>query len=143
MTSKTSRIVGWIVTILVGLFMIAGSGIPKFIDWPGKDAMMTHLGIPLELLPILGVIEISVTLVYLIPRTAFLGAILLTGYLGGAVCTHLRIGDPWFFPLIIGVLAWAGLALRYPVIGRLFLRDLGASGDARAHPHGHANSSQP
>lgn len=126
MTSKTSRIIGWILTGLVGLFMIGGSGIPKFIDWPGKAEMMDHLGISLALLPTLGVLEIAVTVLYLIPRTSFLGAILLTGYLGGAVMTHLRIGDPWFFPLIIGVVAWIGLALRQPVVVRLALgKDVG------------------
>lgn len=119
MTSKNSRIIGWILTGLVGLFMIGASGIPKFIDWPGKSAMMDHLGLPLGLVPQIGVIEILVTVLYLVPRTSFIGAIMLTGYLGGAILTHVRIGDPWFFPLIIGVLAWIGLALRKPVVGRL------------------------
>jgi hypothetical protein len=78
--------------------------------------MMDKLGIPLSLLPAIAVLEITVTLIYLIPRTSFLGAILLTGYLGGATFTHLRVGDPWFFPVIVGVLAWLGLALRQPMI---------------------------
>ena len=77
---------------------------------------MGKLRIPLPLLPALGVLEIAATIIYLIPRTSFLGAILLTGYLGGAICTHLLAGDPWFFPIIIGVLAWLGLALRQPLI---------------------------
>ncbi|MCA9207504.1 MAG: DoxX family protein, partial [Planctomycetales bacterium] len=83
--------------------------------------MMDKIGIPLALLPTIGIIEIAVTLLYLIPRTSFLGAILITGYLGGAIFTHLRIGDPWYFPVIIGVLAWLGLALRRSVIFRLLL----------------------
>ena len=119
MTAKTARIIGRTLTGLVGLFLIGASGIPKFIDWPGKSAMMDHLGLPLGLVPQIGVIEILVTVLYLIPRTSFIGAILLTGYLGGAILTHLRIGDPWFIPLILGVLAWTGLALRKPVVGRL------------------------
>ncbi len=118
MKARTRTITGWILSILVGLFLIAGSAIPKFISWEGKDAMMAHLGIPLDLLPILGCLEIVVTLLYMIPRTAFIGAILLTGYLGGALFTHVRIGDPWFFPLIIGGLAWIGLALRRPSMVR-------------------------
>ncbi|MBA3935971.1 MAG: DoxX family protein [Planctomycetes bacterium] len=133
MTAKTQRMAGWILTGLVGLFLIAGSGIPKFLDWPGKTAMMTHLGLPLELVPAIGALEIAVTLLYLIPRTAFLGAILLTGYLGGALFTHLRIGDPWFFPLIVGVLAWAGLALRRPLVFQLVL---GARQDTTRHHAG-------
>ena len=136
MTAKTARIIGWILTVLVGLFLIGASGIPKFIDWPGKAAMMDHLGLPLGLVPQIGVIEILVTVLYLIPRTSFIGAILLTGYLGGAILTHLRIGDPWFFPLILGVLAWTGLALRKPVVGRLALgkSDQHESASTQVHP---------
>lgn len=121
MTIKAQRITGWVLTALVGLFLIGASGIPKFMDWPGKNEMMDKIGIPLALLPTIGVLEIAVTLLYLIPRTSFLGAILITGYLGGAIFTHLRIGDAWYFPVVIGVLAWLGLALRRPVIFRLLL----------------------
>jgi hypothetical protein len=116
MSSKAQRITGWVLTALVGLFLIGASGVPKFLDFPGKNEMMDKMGIPLSLLPAIGVLEIAVTVIYLIPRTAFLGAILLTGYLGGAIFTHLRIGEPWYFPVIIGVLAWLGLALRQPLI---------------------------
>lgn len=121
MTTRPLRITGWILTALVGLFLIAASGIPKFLTWDGKEEMMAQLGIPLTLLPTIAVIEIAVTLLYLIPRTAVLGAILLTGHLGGAIFTHLRVGDPWFFPLIVGVVAWAGLCLRQPVLLALIL----------------------
>ena len=73
----------------------------------------------------IGVLEAVLALLYLIPRTSFLGAILLTGYLGGATVTHLRIADPFFFPPIIGVLMWVGCALRRPLIFRLALGKLG------------------
>ena len=121
MPTKAQRITGWALTILVGLFLIGVSGVPKFFDFPNKAEMMSKLQIPLNLLTTLGVIEISVAVLYLIPRTAFLGAILTTGYLGGALWTHLRVGDTWYFPIIIGVLMWLGLALRHPVIFRLLL----------------------
>ena len=124
MPTKTQRIVGWTLTVLVGLFLIGASGVPKFLDIskiPEMPAMMAKLQIPLGLLKTLGVIEISVAVLYLIPRTAFLGAILTTAYLGGAVWTHVRVGDTWFFPIIVGVLVWLGLALRRPVIFRLVL----------------------
>jgi hypothetical protein len=124
MPTKAKRIIGWTLTVLVGLFLIGASGVPKFLDIskiPDMADMMTKLQIPLGLLKILGVIEISVAVLYLIPRTAFLGAILTTGYLGGAVWTHLRVGEPWFFPIIVAVLMWLGLALRHPVIFRLLL----------------------
>jgi hypothetical protein len=68
----------------------------------------------------LGVLLLACTILYAIPRTALLGAILLTGYLGGAVATHLRVGDPVFshtvFPVYVGVLIWAGLVLRRPLL---------------------------
>ena len=60
----------------------------------------------------LGIAELACTILYLVPRTAVLGAILLTGYLGGAAATHLRIGDPYFIPILLGVLVWGGLYLR-------------------------------
>ena len=116
MSSKAQRITGWVLTGLVGLFMIGASGVPKFFDFPGKNEMMDKMGIPLSLLPAIAIVEIAVTVLYLLPRTSFLGAILMTGYLGGAVFTHLRVGDPWYFPIIVGVLAWIGLALRQPMI---------------------------
>lgn len=121
MPTKAQRIIGWTLTVLVGVFLIGVSGVPKFFDFPGKADMMAKLQIPLNLLSTLGVIEVSVAALYLIPRTAFLGAILTTGYLGGALWTHLRVGDAWFFPLIIAALMWLGLALRQPAIWRLIL----------------------
>ena len=74
-----------------------------------------RLGFPLSLSVELGIIELICVVVYVIPRTSILGAILLTGYLGGAVATHLRVRDPLFdtiFPIIIGALVWGGLYLR-------------------------------
>ena len=93
MPTKAQRIAGWTLTVLVGLFLIGASGVPKFFDFPGKADMMTKLQIPMDLLTTLGVIEISVAVLYLFPPTAFLGAILTTGYLGGALWTHLRVND--------------------------------------------------
>ena len=74
-----------------------------------------RLAFPLGLSPVLGVIQLTCVVHYAIPRTSILGAMLLTGYLGGAVATHLRVRDPLFdtlFPIIFGVLVWAGLFLR-------------------------------
>jgi hypothetical protein len=62
----------------------------------------------------LAIVEIGCTVVYVIPRTAVLGAILVTGYLGGATATHVRIGDQFIGPIILGVLVWLGLYLRDP-----------------------------
>jgi hypothetical protein len=116
MSTKIRRNIGWGLSGLIGIFLIAASGIPKFMDWPGKKEMFDHLGITEDLSAVLGVIEISVAVLFLIPRTSFTGAILVTGYLGGAVWTHLRVGDPWFFPIIIGLVMWIALGLRQPAI---------------------------
>lgn len=97
--------------------MMGGSAAMKFKGGPDLTTMFNHLGIPEDLRLPLGILELTVLLIYLFPRTSVLGAILLTGYLGGAVFTHLRVGDPFFGPLIPGVLAWAGLWLRDPRLG--------------------------
>jgi hypothetical protein len=60
----------------------------------------------------LAILEISCVVIYLIPATSVLGAILLTGYIGGAICTHLRVGDPFFLQIAIGIFVWLGLYLR-------------------------------
>jgi hypothetical protein len=72
-----------------------------------------QFGYPGRLLLPICIVEIACAIVYAIPRTSVLGAILLTGYLGGATATHVRIGDPLFFvPVILGVFVWGGLYLR-------------------------------
>jgi hypothetical protein len=74
---------------------------------------MAHYGYPEHLILYIGMLEVGCTIVYLIPRTAILGAILMTGYLGGATATNVRVGDPSFIgPVLAGVLVWAGLYLR-------------------------------
>lgn len=110
------RIIGWILSFLLAAFLILGSAIGKFIPWEGKEEMFNHIGYSPELIVQIGVLEIIITLLFLIPRSDFLGAILLTGYLGGAIATHVRVGDPYFFPIIIGIVVWIALALRRPVV---------------------------
>ena len=74
---------------------------------------MTRFGYPVELAPWVGLSLLVSTILYLAPRTTVLGAILVTGYLGGAAATQVRVGDPWFlFPVALGVVAWGGLWLR-------------------------------
>jgi hypothetical protein len=72
----------------------------------------SHLGWPENLALALGVVELGATVVYLNPRTAVLGAILLTGYFGGAIATHVRIGESFVPAFIFGILVWLGLYLR-------------------------------
>ena len=95
------------------------SAIMKFAKPPPAVEGFTHLGLPLTLAFALGILELACTAIYVIPRTAVLGAILLTGYLGGAVLAHLRVGDPFIGPILFGVLLWTGLFLREPRLGAL------------------------
>jgi len=82
---------------------------------------LVRLGYPEHLALGIGVLELACTIVYMIPRTSILGAILLTGYLGGATATHVRIGDPFYLPVVFGVLIWLGLFLREERIRALLL----------------------
>jgi len=99
--------------------MLGASAAMKFKGGPELTEGFKHLGLPEDLRIGLGILELTVLSIYLFPRTSVLGAILITGYLGGAVCTHLRVGDPIWGPLVPGVLAWAGLWLRDPRLGDL------------------------
>jgi len=71
-------------------------------------------GYPAQTLTPLGIVEMSSAVLYAIPQTAVLGALLMTGYLGGAVATHVRVSDVWLPPAVLGVVAWVGLYLREP-----------------------------
>lgn len=108
-------------TALLEIMLIGLSGISKFMEFPGKKEMLDRMGISADLLSRIGVVEIAVAILFLIPRTSFVGAILITAYLGGAIMTHLRVGDPWVFPVILGVLMWIALGLRNPLIFSLAL----------------------
>ena len=96
----------------VPVLMLLMSAVMKFVKPPQVLEGFAHLGLPEKLAFGLGVLELACTLLYVIPRTAVLGAILLSGYLGGAIVTHLRVGDPFIGPIIFGMLVWAGLYLR-------------------------------
>jgi hypothetical protein len=117
--SRNQRIAGWIVSGLVSLFLIGPSAMGKFVEWEGKEKMFEHLGYSAELIKQIGFVEIALALLFLVPRASFIAAVLLTGYLGGAVATHVRVGDAFFFPIVVGVVMWIGLALRRPAIWQL------------------------
>ena len=97
---------------LLPALMLLMSAYMKFAKPPPVVEGFTHLGWPEKLAFSLGILELVCTLIYLVPRTAVLGAILLTGYLGGAIAAHVRIGEPFITPLILGVAVWGGLFLR-------------------------------
>lgn len=80
----------------------------------GAEVMegFARMGLPESLRVPLGILEFSCVAIYLIPATSVTGAILLTGYIGGAIVTHLRIGEPIYIQIALGILIWAGLYLR-------------------------------
>jgi hypothetical protein len=86
----------------------------KLRGGPELTQGMTHLGLPESMILALAIIELSCVVVYLIPQTSLLGAILLTGYMGGAICTHWRVGDPFVVQIVLGIVVWLGLYLREP-----------------------------
>lgn len=96
------------------MLLLLFSGVMKLVHPPQLDEGFAHMGLPVSLALGLGILELGCTLVYLIPRTAVLGAILLTGYLGGAILCHLRVGDPYYTQVLLGVVLWGGLYLRDP-----------------------------
>lgn len=114
--SKTASIVGWVLSGLLALFLIVASAMGKFTEWEGKAEMFQKMGFTNELMMKIGIVEVAITVLFLIPRTSFVGAILLTGYLGGAIVTHLRVNYSIVFPVIIGVVVWVALGLRCPTI---------------------------
>lgn len=109
--SKTMLWAGRIMSALPVLMLLFSSVMKLMKSAPVVEGF-THLGYPESLALGLGIVELTCAVVYVIPRTSVLGAILLTGYLGGATATHLRIGEPFFMPIILGVLVWGGLFLR-------------------------------
>ena len=109
---------GYVISTL-SVLMLLMSATMKFIKPASVVEGFAHLGLPDSLAIGLGILEIACTVVYLIPRSSVLGAILLTGYLGGATLTHLRVGDAFLPPVILGVLLWGGLFLREPRLREL------------------------
>lgn len=112
--SKTMLWVGRIVSALPAMFLLV-DGVMKLVKPAPVVEATVKLGYPENVLVPLGIVLTAATLLYLIPRTAVLGAILLTGYLGGAVATHVRLSEGWFsilFPVVFGVLLWGGLWFR-------------------------------
>jgi len=119
--SKLRRIAGWVLTILLALFLVGASAMGKFTEWEGKAETLHRMGFTADLLFQIGILEVALAVLFVIPRTAFLAAILLTGYLGGATVTHLRVGEPFYAPIIVGIVIWVALGLRNPRVFSLAL----------------------
>jgi len=102
----------------LGVAFLALDGAIKLVPIQPVVEAFQHLGIPLQLAGSIGLLQLACLALYVLPRTAPLGALLLTGFLGGAIATHLRVADPLFshtlFPIYVAILLWGGLALRDP-----------------------------
>src|SRR5215813_2039236 len=111
-TSKAKQWTGRVITVFTVAFLLFDA-IVKVLNLPVAVEGTVRLGYPARLVIYIGIVELVCLGMYLYPRTAVVGAILLTGYLGGATATQVRIENPWFiFPVVVGVLVWAGLFLR-------------------------------
>jgi hypothetical protein len=110
--SKVSIWAGRIISGLVVLFLLFDSAIKLLVLAAAVEGTV-HVGYPASVVRPIGIVLLACVLLYVIPRTTILGAILLTGYLGGATATLVRMSDPLFvLPVVIGVLAWLGIFLR-------------------------------
>ncbi|MGV1789371.1 DoxX family protein [Rhizobium lusitanum] len=122
--TRAQRVAGTILSGLIVAFLVL-DGVIKLVPLPVVTETMAGLGYSADpaLARLLGVITLGCAILYAIPRTSVLGAILLTGLLGGAIATHLRVGSPIFshllFGVYVGVIAWGGLYLRYEAVRKM------------------------
>lgn len=110
------KIAGWVLSGLIALFMLGASVTPKLLQLDGALEPMAVVGWPAKYLLPIGVIEMVCVVLFLIPRTALLGAVLFTGLLGGSLAANLRVDNPLFshtlFSLYLGAAVWLALWLR-------------------------------
>lgn len=107
-------VAGRVISGFAALFLLA-DGVLRTVRFAPYVEGTVQFGYPAHLATPIGIVLVVCTLLYLVPRTTVLGAILLTGYLGGATASHVRVEDPNFlFAATVGVLVWAGLYLREP-----------------------------
>ena len=113
--ASSSRVLVWagrFVSALPALALLGSAAAKLSGQAKMVDALTGHYGFQAGSLTTIGVLELVSTVIYLVPQTAFFGAVLLTAYLGGATATHVRVGDPVVVPVLLGVLVWLGLFLR-------------------------------
>jgi hypothetical protein len=118
-TSKGMLWAGRVISAIPVLLMLFSAVLKLMKPAPVVQGFL-HFGYPESQILIIGILELVSCVVYLIPRTAILGAILMTGYLGGATATNVRVGDPsYIMTVILGVMVWGGLFLRDPRVRTL------------------------
>ncbi|QDT05063.1 hypothetical protein K227x_34610 [Rubripirellula lacrimiformis] len=126
--TRKLRTTGWVLSGLISVFLIGASASGKLTSWEGKAEMFAKMGWSEDVMFRIGIVEVVIAVLFLVPRTAFVATILLAAYLGGATATHVRVGEAFFIPIVLGVLAWIALGLRQPEVLRL------AFGKPSQHP---------
>lgn len=138
MNAQTMIWTGRVLTGLFALFMLGASIAPKLLHMPVAEQTMAELGWPSGYAFSIGLIELACLVLYLIPRTSVLGAVLMMGLLGGAMATQIRAGSPLFshvlFSLYLGLFMWGGLWLRDRRLRALFPFAREASGAPDPEP---------
>ncbi|UJW86814.1 DoxX family protein [Devosia sp. SL43] len=118
------KLAGWILSALIGLFLAIASAAPKFMGIAAATDAMAVVGWPIKYLALIGCIEVGCVVLFLIPRTALLGAVLTTGLLGGSLAANLRVDNPLFshtlFSIYLGVAVWVALWLREEKVRAVF-----------------------
>lgn len=124
MSQKQMSITGWVLTGLFALFMLGASIAPKLLGMEVAAASLRDLGWPTGYVTLIGWLELAFVLLYLVPRTAVLGAVLMTALIGGAMAAHIRVGSPLFshtlFGIYLSLFMWGGLWLRMPGLRAVF-----------------------
>ena len=114
-SAKKRSIAGYVLTGLVAAFLTFDT-VMKLLQLAPAVQGTTELGYPAGTVVVIGAIELVCLVLYLVPRTSVLGALVLTGYLGGAIATHVRVGSPLpthtLFPIYVALMVWGGLYLR-------------------------------
>ena len=118
------RIAGWVLSALIGLFLAIASAAPKLLGLEAALEPMEVVGWPVKYLVLIGAIEVGCGVLFLIPRTALLGAVLTTGLLAAALAANLRVDNPLFshtlFSIYLGVAVWVALWLREEKVRAVF-----------------------
>jgi hypothetical protein len=118
------KIAGWVLSVLIALFLAGASAAPKFLGMEAAIEPMQVVGWPVKYLLLIACIEVGCMVLFLIPRTALLGAVLTTGLLGGSLAANLRVDNPLFshtlFSIYLGIAVWVALWLREPKVREVF-----------------------
>ena len=127
MISQTKVWTGRAISAVPALLFRSGGIIASLKLVPSVVESFVHLGYPESVVPGIGVVQFLCAVLYVIPRTSIWGALLLTAYLGGATASHVRVGEPFYGPMIVCVLVWAGLVLRNGKLQELLFGNLTSS----------------